>query len=48
MDITEIAIKYGVTMLAEGVETEAEFDYLKNYPVKLMQGFYLGKPTIYD
>ena len=48
IDITEMSIKYGVTMLAEGVETEAEYNYLKNYPVKLMQGFYLGKPTIYE
>ena len=43
-----MSLRYGVTMLAEGVETEAEFNYLKNYPVKLMQGFYLGRPEIYE
>jgi EAL domain-containing protein (putative c-di-GMP-specific phosphodiesterase class I) len=48
IDILEMSLRYGVTMLAEGVETEAEFNYLKNYPVKLMQGFYLGKPQVYE
>ncbi len=37
----------GIKVLAEGVETEAEFLYLMHRDVDYMQGFYLGKPIIY-
>ncbi len=39
--------KKGILILAEGVETQEEYDYLKNYPIKLMQGYFLGKPQIF-
>ncbi|MBR1651682.1 MAG: EAL domain-containing protein [Lachnospiraceae bacterium] len=36
-----------ITVLAEGVETKAEYDYLLNTDIDLMQGYYLGMPKIY-
>ena len=38
----------GIKALAEGIETEEEFNYLKTVDVDLMQGYYLGKPKIYE
>ena len=39
--------KNNIKILAEGVETKAEFLYLMRKDIDFMQGFYLGKPTIY-
>ncbi len=47
IDICNFLDKKGIIILAEGVETQEEYDYLKNYPIKLIQGFFLGKPEIY-
>ena len=47
IDICTYLEKKGILILAEGVETQEEYDYLKNYPIKLMQGYFLGKPTIF-
>ena len=47
LDICNYLEKKGIIILAEGVETQEEYDYLKNYPIKLMQGFFLGKPQIF-
>ena len=47
IDICNYLEKKGIIILAEGVETQEEYDYLKNYPIKLMQGFFLGKPQIF-
>ena len=47
IDICNYLEEKGIIILAEGVETQEEFDYLKNYPIKLMQGFFLGKPQIF-
>ena len=38
----------GIKALAEGVETEAEYNFLKTTEVDLMQGFYIGEPKIYE
>lgn len=35
----------GITPLAEGIETEAEFLWLKNAGIELMQGYYFAKPA---
>lgn len=48
VDICTYLQKKNIIILAEGVETQEEYDYLKNYPIKLMQGYFLGKPQIYD
>ena len=47
LDICNYLDKKGILILAEGVETQEEYDYLKNYPIKLMQGYFLGKPQIF-
>lgn len=47
LDICNYLHKKGIIILAEGVETQEEYDYLKNYPITLMQGYFLGKPKIY-
>lgn len=47
IDICNYLEKKGIIILAEGVETQEEYDYLKKYPIKLMQGFFLGKPQIF-
>jgi PAS domain S-box-containing protein len=38
------ASQAGIILLAEGVETSAEFETLKTLGVELAQGYYLGKP----
>ncbi len=40
--------RVGITVLAEGVETRQEYEYLMGTDIDLMQGYYLGKPKIYD
>lgn len=47
LDICNYLHKKGIIILAEGVETQEEYDYLKNYPITLMQGYFLGKPKIF-
>ncbi len=37
-----------ILILAEGIETKAEYDYFSNLPIDYMQGFYIQKPKIYD
>jgi len=39
--------KDGITILAEGVETEGEYEFYKNIGADLMQGYFIGKPMIY-
>ena len=48
LDICTYLEKKGIKILAEGVETKEEYEYLKNYPVTLMQGWYFGKPRIFS
>ncbi|MBE5833815.1 MAG: EAL domain-containing protein [Butyrivibrio sp.] len=36
-----------IKVLAEGVETEAEYNYLKQQPIDYLQGYYIGKPKLY-
>lgn len=38
----------GALILAEGVETKEEYDYLVKKELDLLQGFYVGMPTIYE
>ncbi|MCR4999716.1 MAG: EAL domain-containing protein [Lachnospiraceae bacterium] len=40
--------KKGIMVLAEGVETKEEYEYLLGMGIDLMQGYYLGKPKIYS
>ncbi len=43
--ITELIRMSGAKVLAEGVETQEEYDYLKSLHVDYMQGYYLGIPA---
>ncbi|MCX8083838.1 MAG: EAL domain-containing protein [Calditerrivibrio sp.] len=43
--IVKVAKSLGVTIIAEGVETEAEYYYLKSLDVDLIQGYFIQKPT---
>lgn len=43
--LTQIGQHAGTRVLAEGVETEAEFAWLKQLGVDYMQGYYFGKPA---
>ncbi|GAB3032602.1 EAL domain-containing protein [Bowmanella dokdonensis] len=38
------ASQLNILLLAEGVETKGEFEYLKQHGVRYMQGYYLCKP----
>jgi len=42
--IIMIGRKLGLTVVAEGVETEAQLEYLKKYKCHRVQGYYLSKP----
>jgi EAL domain-containing protein (putative c-di-GMP-specific phosphodiesterase class I) len=44
--IVTIARQLGITVLAEGVETEAELTTLRAAGITLFQGFYFAKPQI--
>ncbi|WP_258069765.1 EAL domain-containing protein [Arthrobacter sp. SX1312] len=43
--IVGIAEDLGITVLAEGVETEAEFAFLKRSGIRLFQGYWFAKPA---
>lgn len=44
--IIKVSKSLGITIIAEGVETEAEYYYLKSLDVDLIQGYFIQKPTI--
>lgn len=43
--ILGMAKQTGITTLAEGVETEQEWQYIKNIGIDLVQGYYFGRPA---
>ncbi|MFB2586781.1 EAL domain-containing protein [Herbiconiux liukaitaii] len=43
--VVGIANQLGITVLAEGVETEAEFLFLKSVGIRLFQGYWFAKPA---
>ncbi len=47
IDICNYMQKKNIIILAEGVETQEEYDYLRKFPIELMQGYFLGKPQIF-
>ncbi|GAA5647432.1 MULTISPECIES: EAL domain-containing protein [Vibrio] len=42
--IIDLGHKLGVRLIAEGIETQAQADYLKAQKVHFLQGFYFAKP----
>ncbi len=45
--VIQMAKEIGIHTLAEGVETEEQFDYLRDIGCEKVQGFYFGKPLPY-
>ena len=43
--IIAIAHSLGLSLIAEGVETEAQFDFLRERGTETLQGYYMGKPA---
>ncbi|MCR5102548.1 MAG: EAL domain-containing protein [Butyrivibrio sp.] len=46
--IISILRKKNIMILAEGIETEEEYKYFKEKKIDFAQGYFLGKPMIYD
>lgn len=43
--IIDMARSMNIKVLAEGVETKEEYNYLRNSGAGLAQGYYLGRPA---
>ena len=46
--VVQMAKEIGMHTLAEGVETEEQFSYLRNIGCEKVQGFYFGRPMPYE
>ena len=44
LTVKELSDKIGSAVIAEGIETKAEFDTIKGFGVKFGQGYYLSRP----
>lgn len=44
--LANIAVKNGITILAEGIEEEDDFHYVMQNGADLAQGYFLGKPSV--
>ncbi|HDR2795173.1 TPA: EAL domain-containing protein, partial [Enterobacter asburiae] len=45
--VIEIAKKMSLSIVAEGVETKEQLEYLNRNQINLLQGYYFGKPVSY-
>lgn len=43
----DLAKKLSLHIVAEGVETKEQLDYLNRNQITLLQGYYFGKPVSY-
>lgn len=46
--IINMAKRLGIVLIAEGVETEEQYDYIKGQGCNIIQGFYLSRPIEFD
>ena len=46
--IITMAKQLGMTLIAEGVETEEQYDYVKGQGCHIVQGYYLSRPIHFD
>ncbi len=46
--VIDIAKKLNITLIAEGVEKEEQYEYLKRFEVDMVQGFLFSKPLPYE
>lgn len=44
--VLHIARQLGITIIAEGIETQAECDHLRNMGVRYMQGYLFARPQV--
>lgn len=44
--LVAIATELNITLLAEGIETQAEFDVLRSLGIGLFQGYYFARPQV--
>jgi len=44
LTVKDLSDKIGAEVIAEGIETKAEFDTIKGFDVQLGQGYYLSRP----
>ncbi|MFY4776748.1 EAL domain-containing protein [Metabacillus sp. RGM 3146] len=42
--VVALAKNLEITVLAEGIETKEEYEYLRSAGITLAQGYYIGKP----
>ena len=40
--------RLGISLIAEGVENQAQYDYLKSLGVEYAQGFHIARPMAQD
>ncbi|MBO7333642.1 MAG: EAL domain-containing protein [Lachnospiraceae bacterium] len=48
LNIIKLMKEKDILILAEGIETKAEYEYFLNLPIDFMQGYYIQKPKIYE
>ena len=46
--IQNLAELYGLRVIAEGVETEEQLNYLKRHGCDWAQGYFLSRPLLWD
>ncbi len=46
--IITMAKQLGMTLIAEGIETEEQYDYVKNQGCHIVQGYYLSRPISFE
>lgn len=46
--VVDMAKKIGIQTLAEGVENESQLDFLREIGCEKIQGYYYGKPQLFD
>ncbi|MCD7036117.1 EAL domain-containing protein [Metabacillus sp. GX 13764] len=44
--VAALSDSLGITVLAEGIETKMEYDFLRAFGISLGQGYYIGKPAL--
>ena len=46
--VLQLADKWGLDVIAEGVENEAQLEWLEQHGCSLVQGYFLGRPAVPD
>ena len=46
--VIEMAKRLKIKIIAEGVETEEQFRYLRDFECDMIQGYFFGKPMTFE